>query len=363
MAKYTFGEKFRAILATGRMANLPTVWSNVLVGLGIVVLSHRCDSTFYDIEIINPVFSIALLLSASFLYVGGCMLGDYRDLEFDRQHRPNRPLPLGVLKPSSIAILSYLLLFLGLSLPVLESPIGIVIASATYYGAIHIIPIFKSLQNSINPVQSGATFLLTFLIIVYAFTHKKTKKYALLNMALCRFFLVVFACSSLSLVTHTMFGGYYKPHAHLLILIAILFATSVAIYTFLLSSVASTESTPEHYSRRKTLALIWFILPLMSIPFSLLCMKLSHVDLGNDLYQVTAPPFVLLLLAITVYFAWGMYTFKALKISKPTFVSRALAGFCLLDMCFAATFSPILALICLALFCLALMLQKIAPAT
>ena len=48
---------------------------------------------------------------------------------------------------------------------------------------------------------------------------------------------------------------------------------------------------------------------------------------------------------------------------KPAFVSNALAGFCLLDACIASTFSLPLTLVCFGLFGLALLLQKVTPAT
>ncbi|MGB1260421.1 MAG: hypothetical protein ACPG6P_10295, partial [Akkermansiaceae bacterium] len=83
MENATFGEKFRALLATGRVANLPTVWSNVLVVFWLsselrsfTSLGAPSDPAHYYVLIIACV-------AASLLYIGGCWLGDCRDAEFD----------------------------------------------------------------------------------------------------------------------------------------------------------------------------------------------------------------------------------------------------------------------------------------
>ncbi|MGB0775942.1 MAG: hypothetical protein ACPGUY_08850, partial [Akkermansiaceae bacterium] len=71
MENATFGEKFRALLATGRVANLPTVWSNVLVVFWLsselrsfTSLGAPSDPAHYYVLIIACV-------AASLLYIGG----------------------------------------------------------------------------------------------------------------------------------------------------------------------------------------------------------------------------------------------------------------------------------------------------
>ena len=84
----TFGEKFRALLATGRMANLPTVWSNVLVGFWLAsALNSSYLSTLSGINL-RLVFLGFILIVASCIYVGGCFLGDARDIHFDKKIAP-----------------------------------------------------------------------------------------------------------------------------------------------------------------------------------------------------------------------------------------------------------------------------------
>lgn len=73
----------------GRISNLPTVWSNCLAGwwLGGAGAPERL---------------LALLLGASAVYVGGMFLNDAFDVSFDREHRPERPIPAGAISEGRV---------------------------------------------------------------------------------------------------------------------------------------------------------------------------------------------------------------------------------------------------------------------
>ena len=73
----------RAWLQLARISNLPTVWTNVLAAW---LLSGGSIS---DLRLLWLTFG------ASLLYTGGMILNDAADLAFDRQHRPERPIPSG----------------------------------------------------------------------------------------------------------------------------------------------------------------------------------------------------------------------------------------------------------------------------
>ena len=81
--------KLRVWLELSRGANLPTVWSNVFMGWLIAV-------AFGGTVCVHELGWI--LLSASFLYVAGMFLNDAADVEWDRKHFPDRPIPAGKIK-------------------------------------------------------------------------------------------------------------------------------------------------------------------------------------------------------------------------------------------------------------------------
>lgn len=348
----TSGEKFRALLATGRVANLPTVWSNVLVYF--FICHSQADSQA------PPFFLILTLTSMSLLYLGGCIMGDVVDIQFDTLHRPNRPLPNRVLSPTFCALLASSALTLGLLLSIASFPIYLALTGDD--GRQILGELFKQRDwYSLFPGNTTITSLaLTFCILSYAFFHKKLGKHSPLLMACCRG-LLVFTVIAASL-PNLVYKGPLWPGLWVLIPIA-----TVTLYTYLLSSVAATESSPKPYSRQNFFGTLFLFLPLLSIGSYALYHALSghFLRLVDPRYSIPLPPpsYLLLTVVILIYLGWTFSALKQLKHSKPAFVSQALAGFCLLDACIAATFSPTLALICLPLFGLSLLLQKFTPAT
>ncbi len=74
--------QLRTLLILGRVSNLPTVWSNCLVGWWLAG-----GGNFWKLPL--------LLLGMSALYTGGMFLNDAFDAEFDQQRRASRPIPSG----------------------------------------------------------------------------------------------------------------------------------------------------------------------------------------------------------------------------------------------------------------------------
>jgi len=79
-----FFRQVRTLVILGRMSNLPTVWSNCLAGWWL-----GGGETFSNLPL--------LLFGITALYVGGMFLNDAFDADFDRQHRPERPIPSGAI--------------------------------------------------------------------------------------------------------------------------------------------------------------------------------------------------------------------------------------------------------------------------
>lgn len=113
----------RAWLELTRGANLPTVWSNVLIGfLVAVAFGATMDGST------APALG-ALLLGASLLYTGGMFLNDACDVEWDRVHRPERPIPSGRLSLRSVRIAAALALAAGTALLVRVSSSGLALVA------------------------------------------------------------------------------------------------------------------------------------------------------------------------------------------------------------------------------------------
>lgn len=73
----------RAWLELARISNLPTVWTNVLAGWLLAGGRWEWPPLMW------------LLAGGSLLYTAGMILNDAADAQWDREHRPERPIPSG----------------------------------------------------------------------------------------------------------------------------------------------------------------------------------------------------------------------------------------------------------------------------
>ena len=99
---------FRLWLDLARAGNFPSVWSNVLAAL---VLSAPVAGTWPPPSLLALAF-----LAGSLAYAGGTTLNDVFDAGFDRQHRPERAIPRGLIARSTAAWVGGLQLAFGLGL-------------------------------------------------------------------------------------------------------------------------------------------------------------------------------------------------------------------------------------------------------
>ena len=156
-------------LRLGRVSNLPTVWTNALVGVllagGVVSDSHL------------PL----LLLALSLFYVGGMFLNDAFDREFDAKHRPERPISSGQVSAREVFIIGFGMLIVG--------AVGVAAASRGPDG----MPAWRALVSSAG--LAGA--------IVFYNAHHKGNPLSPLVMGLCRVFVVLTAAFSVAVVLPT----------------------------------------------------------------------------------------------------------------------------------------------------------------
>ncbi len=323
-------DKTKALLATGRVSNLPTVWCNCLAAT--LLLLHFSPS-FNDLtssqvsEEVSGIFKnlgplgVFLMLTSSLFYVGGCFLGDYYDKEFDTQHKPDRPIPSGILSSKLVFGLGILQMGLGFILTVTVPSL-----------------IFGSVSTKIHLYP---TLLLILVINLYSRYHKKSLFIGLPLIGLCRFFLIIFAASVASTFPFTDLS---KTSTDYHIVPISLFAAAVCIYTISFASVARTESSDSPITWRNALRYTMLAVPLI----------VAFTNQSFDLLTAAA---------ILIYAVWLIYSFKFIDSNKGKFVSQCLAGFCLLDACFVAQFGWQWLTACIILFLASLKLQKIAPAT
>ncbi len=281
---------FRTLLVLGRASNLPTVWSNCLAGWILGGEGHF--SGFF-----------LLTLGATCLYIGGMYLNDAFDFDFDRQHRPERPIPSGAISHGEVWGFGVGWLVLGTVL-------------LAFFG----------------PLTFFLTMMLLASIITYDIVHKAIA-FSPVIMSLCRYFLFLVAAST---GDEGVTG------------IAIWTSFALAFYIVGLSYVAKSESTRG--------ALRYWPCWLMAVP-----LLLAYL-VNEGVYKRWS---VLLSCVLLVWIIRSLrFTFWSAEKHIGRTVSGLLAGIVLVDLlAVAGGRSAVLTLIFLLLFGAALLFQRFIPAT
>jgi 4-hydroxybenzoate polyprenyltransferase len=141
-------QKFRDWAALARLPNVPTVWSNVFTAWAFA------GGTLVDFHRTGLWLS---LLGGTLLYIGGTVLNDVNDVAFDRQHRPERPIPSGRIARGLAGAVAMGLMLGGLA-------------------------VFWLAHNHL-------ALLLAILIVLYTQAHKKLPAAGMFLMGLCRLML------------------------------------------------------------------------------------------------------------------------------------------------------------------------------
>lgn len=93
----------RTLFVLGRISNLPTVWTNVLVGWCLAGGSYTGELA-------------ALLAGFSLVYVAGMTLNDACDARWDREHASQRPIPSGKISRGAVWTVGIVEMLAGLAL-------------------------------------------------------------------------------------------------------------------------------------------------------------------------------------------------------------------------------------------------------
>jgi heme O synthase-like polyprenyltransferase len=149
-------------LQLGRVSNLPTIWSNVLVGTVLAGGQPWRPAT------------VLVMLAVSLLYVGGMYLNDAFDREIDARERPSRPIPAGLVAANTVFAAGFGMLLAGITIAMLAAlmigPDAVwrpVLASIALAGAI-VFYDWNHKDNALSPFFMGLCRVLAYLTAGYA---------------------------------------------------------------------------------------------------------------------------------------------------------------------------------------------------
>jgi 4-hydroxybenzoate polyprenyltransferase len=279
----------RTLLVLGRVSNLPTVWSNCLAGW---LLGGGGDWQFF----------LLLVVGASSLYVGGMFLNDAFDAGFDRQLRPERPIPSGAIRESAVWWWAF----------------GWILG-----GAMLLIPLGRT--------TAWLAVLLVTLIVLYDAVHKWIT-FAPVLMAGCRLLLYLVAASAADRGVTGLAGWS---------------ALALAAYVLGLSYIARGETARA--------AVPFWPAYLLAAPVVL------SVIVNSDAGMARALVLSLLLAAWTLRCLKHVFFVTPPDVGRA--VSGLLAGIVLVDLLAVAPDRYPFGVGFLLLFAAAVVLQKVVPAT
>ncbi|HID04891.1 MAG TPA: hypothetical protein EYH45_07680 [Candidatus Caldiarchaeum subterraneum] len=115
------GSKVRALVKMTRPPNGVLMFIAVVVGV-----------IFSDRKMIDPTTLLLAFITAYGLNSSSMVINDYFDKEVDKINHPNRPIPLGIVKPQEAVTYSFSLAILGLAAAYLTSIQALLFASFAY---------------------------------------------------------------------------------------------------------------------------------------------------------------------------------------------------------------------------------------
>ncbi len=231
-----------------RPANLPTAAADILAGAAIAGLIPGEQDLYSD--------TILLVLASVSLYAGGVVLNDVFDLRVDREERPERPIPSGLIPQSSAVLFGIILLATGNFLAFLANPtaglisLALAVCIVLYdgYAKRHVFfgPLTMGTCRGLNLLLGMAvagmvfqtTWYYALIPVVYIFAitlisrgevHGDNKKHLLFSMLL---YALVISAITLLLPDH---------QNNLLVVIAFLAAFGYMIYRPLIAAYADNS--------------------------------------------------------------------------------------------------------------------------
>lgn len=308
-------QKARALAASLRIANLPSVLSNTLTGAILAALLHEHrDASGLPLA----------WICAACLYFSGNLLNDWADRAWDAVHRPERALPEGLFQPRSF--------LLG----------GILLTLSAWI-----------IAGCVSLPALAVSIVITSFILLYTWLHKRSS-WSVIPMALCRALLPVLGFS------FTTEHGYRIEWLPVISLMLFAYLVMLSLRARAESKIESNEGSGR-----------WSALGLLLPPTILIAFWLIEA-------RTSASLSLFLLFVGLACIPYGVWTALALtRYRRPVSaqVSALLAGIALIDglfllpfVCLHSVFMSsqsclILSLAWLPAFIAGRLLQRLAPAT
>ncbi|MFY7817036.1 MAG: UbiA family prenyltransferase [Akkermansiaceae bacterium] len=325
--------RLRALLATARIANVPSVVSNVLTGMMLlVVFDSRADAPGWNQQTLFPV------IAACCLYVAGNFLNDWFDFAWDQQHRPERAIPSGLFPRDLYLSISMVLTLAGMTM-----------------------------SWWVSKTVFFTYVIILCSVIAYTLLHKR-HSFSIWIMGACRAGLYALGLGAMSPgfgILRDFFSSWQEWEGLALAGVILIPLLGMLTYIAGISLLARFESRPVELGSMKWLAALLLLFPVLThmTPWAAgqsLGFPFSHTWIGAC--------------GLLPLLGWTLFVVcSSAGVGKK--VARLLAGIALVDlvymfsMCWAlyamVGYSPVLWFpsISLLAFLLALLLQKVAPAT
>jgi 4-hydroxybenzoate polyprenyltransferase len=284
--------KVRALLATLRIANAPSVVSNVFLGFMLGWIQVR--GNYWDASMMDWSRASLACLAGLFLYFSGNLANDWFDQKWDAERRPERALPLGLYQPSAYFKVA-LLLAAG----------GVAVAS------------FLHLYSGVVAVA------ICLSITIYTYFHKKAIL-AVIPMGLCRagLYLLGYFASWYKAAELEGLREYLEPaHISLETIIASQLKTlsilAIGLFSYIvgLSLSARYEGMDDAPRGPKVISLMMLILPIPAMS----CSFMGYYPMFGIIGMI---PFAV----------WLALCLTRFKKPIPRYVSALLAGIPLVDL-------------------------------
>ncbi|NJM38948.1 MAG: UbiA family prenyltransferase [Akkermansiaceae bacterium] len=219
--------QFHALLSTARIANVPSVLSNVWLGLALGSVAGTGKAGDW----MSHQFW-ALSVAGVLLYVSGNFLNDWMDRSWDEQHRPERALPRRIFTPELYLRAALFLMAAGVSV-----------------------------AGAINWQAGGIAVLIVSCIGIYTIWHKRAAL-AVIPMGFCRALLPMMGAL-----------GTLQNGASIACCATVAGVGAISLFCYIvgLSLSARNESLPNPPASAKLFSLCLFAVPpiLVMTPFAI----------------------------------------------------------------------------------------------